>query len=99
VADARRDVDTEADLGEAFGLGLGPATAALLDPGTGAPGRYDVITVTGQRTAVGDQVAITGGGYRISLPPAAIRGALRQARSGQRLHAVTSRDTVLAAWL
>jgi 2-phospho-L-lactate guanylyltransferase len=99
VPDARRDVDTQVDLAEAFRLGLGPATAALLDPGTGAPGHYDVITVTGQRTAVGDQVAITGGGHRITLPAAAVRGAVRHARSGQRLHAVTTRDRVLAAWL
>lgn len=40
VADARRDVDTEADLREAFSLGLGRATAELLDPGTGTPSRY-----------------------------------------------------------
>lgn len=99
VPDARRDVDVEEDLRQAFRLGLGHATARLLDPGTGAPGHYDVITVTGQRNAVGDQVAITGGGYRIALPAGAIRGALRQARRGQRLHALTTRDTVLVAWL
>jgi len=38
VPDARRDVDTEADLADARRLGLGQATAALFDPHTGRLG-------------------------------------------------------------
>jgi 2-phospho-L-lactate/phosphoenolpyruvate guanylyltransferase len=49
LLDARRDVDDEADLSEAFQLGLGPATSQLFDK-TGQLGRYTVImTQSGQR--------------------------------------------------
>lgn len=44
LPDARRDVDTPADLAAAVRLGVGPATAALLD-GTGALGRYQGVEV------------------------------------------------------
>ena len=44
IPDARHDVDTEADLVRAVRLGLGPATAALMDP---VPGRLR----TGRRPA------------------------------------------------
>jgi 2-phospho-L-lactate guanylyltransferase len=99
VADARRDVDTEVDLVDAVHLGLGPATAAVIDPATGTPGQYDVITMTDQRNADGAQIAITSRGYRIAVPPTAFEDALRAVRTGQRLHAATAGDHVLSAWL
>ncbi|MBA3527943.1 MAG: 2-phospho-L-lactate guanylyltransferase [Propionibacteriaceae bacterium] len=99
VPDARRDVDTETDLTAAFHLGLAAATALLLDPETGALGRYDVITVADQRHPSGDQLAMTSTGHRIRLPGLAIADAFREVRAGQRLHAVTTKDRVLAAWL
>jgi 2-phospho-L-lactate/phosphoenolpyruvate guanylyltransferase len=49
VADARRDVDGEADLYDAYQLGLGPATRQLFDA-KGRLGRYELITASdGQR--------------------------------------------------
>ena len=98
VPDARRDVDTEADLTEASRLGLGVATAALLDPATGLPGRYDSVTVT-ERAGSSEQTVITSTGHRLVLPPSALQDGLRYARQGQRLHAVVTPGAVLAAWL
>ncbi len=68
VADARRDVDTEADLAAAIGLGVGPATSALIDHEKGRLGRYELITATQWRNAEGDQLAVTTTGRRIALP-------------------------------
>jgi 2-phospho-L-lactate guanylyltransferase len=99
VADARRDVDTEIDLSAAYRLGLGRATAALVDTATGALGRYDSVTATGHHDEAGDQLVITSSGHRLALPAAALQDGLRRPRRGQRLHAVTSGGTVLAAWL
>ena len=99
VADARRDVDTEADLAVAIGLGVGKATGALVDHGTGRPGCYELITVTQWRNAVGDQLAVTASGGRIALPADALGNELRHARVGQRLHSVTAEGRVLSAWL
>jgi 2-phospho-L-lactate guanylyltransferase len=99
VPDARRDVDTESDLGDAARLGLGPATRALLDPATGAPGRYATITVTAHRSPTGEQLVITSRGYRLVLGPEALQDGLRTVNAGQRLHAVTTDREVLAAWL
>jgi len=99
VADARRDVDTEVDLGVAYRLGLGRATAALFDPATGAPGPYDSVTVTRQHNDAGDLLVIASTGHRLALPAAALQDGLRRPRQGQRLHAVRAADTVLAAWL
>ncbi|MET1006832.1 MAG: 2-phospho-L-lactate guanylyltransferase [Propionibacteriaceae bacterium] len=98
LADARRDVDTEVDLHDAFHLGLGRATAALVDPATGRLGRGDVVTVTDQRSDSGDQIVITSAGYRIQLPAAALQDGIRHVRPGQRLHVVTDDSRVLAAW-
>lgn len=44
LPDARRDVDTAADLAAAVGMGVGPATAQLLDD-TGGLGRYQPVEV------------------------------------------------------
>jgi 2-phospho-L-lactate/phosphoenolpyruvate guanylyltransferase len=99
VADARRDVDTEADLSVAIGLGVGNATGALVDHGTGRLGRYELITATQWRNADGDQLAVTASGRRITLPAEALGNELRHARVGQRLHAVAAEGRVLSAWL
>ena len=99
VADARRDVDTEADLAVAIGLGVGPATDALVDQETGRLGRYELITATQWCDADGEQLAVTNSGRRIVLPAAALGSELRHARVGQRLHSVEARGHVLSAWL
>jgi 2-phospho-L-lactate/phosphoenolpyruvate guanylyltransferase len=99
IADARRDVDTEADLAAAIDLGVGPATNALIDHGRGSLGRYQLITATEWRNADGEPLAVTAEGRRIMLPAVALAGELRHARLGQRLHAVEADGRVLSAWL
>ena len=99
VADARCDVDTEADLAAAIELGVGPATSALIDHARGRLGRYLLITATQWSNADGDQLAVTSSGTRIALPADALRGELRHARLGQRLHAVEADGRVLSVWL
>ena len=99
IADARRDVDTEADLAAAIDLGVGPATNALIDHGRGRLGRYELITATEWRNADGEPMAVTAEGRRIPLPVEALGGELRHARLGQRLHAVEAEGRVIAAWL
>lgn len=98
VPDARRDVDTEADLLEAFRLGLGATTAALFDPETSELGRFEAITVR-RSAGTRDMDAIASTGFRLLLPFSALQEGLRRVHSGQRLHAVVSKDRVLAAWL
>lgn len=46
-ARARRDVDTEEDLREAYRLGLGGWTESLIDPTTGTTGTFQTVTVAG----------------------------------------------------
>jgi 2-phospho-L-lactate/phosphoenolpyruvate guanylyltransferase len=99
VADARRDVDTEVDLGVAIELGVGQATRALVDHGASRLGRYELITATQWRTAEGDQLAVTASGRRIALPADALGNELRYAKVGQRLHSVEAAGRVLSAWL
>ena len=99
VADARCDVDTEADLAAAIELGVGPATSALIDHERGRLGRYLLITATQWSNANGDQLAVTASGTRIALPADALRGELRHAQLGQRLHAVEADGRVLSVWL
>jgi 2-phospho-L-lactate/phosphoenolpyruvate guanylyltransferase len=99
VADARRDVDTEADLAAAIGLGVGSATSALIDHEKGRLGRYLLITATQWSNTDGDQLAITASGSRIALPADALHGELRHAQLGQRLHAVAADGRVLSVWL
>ena len=93
VTDARRDVDTEVDLFDAAGLGLGVDTRGLLDPATGRLGTYAVVTTTGNGRAV------TADGVRVSLPVVRLADGLRAPRPGQRLHAVLVGTEVLSAWL
>ncbi|HET9871290.1 MAG TPA: 2-phospho-L-lactate guanylyltransferase [Propionibacteriaceae bacterium] len=97
VADARRDVDSEVDLGDALRLGLGPLTAALFDLDSQSLGRYSTITV-GQLTGH-DHVAVTSEGYKILLPHTALDPLFRKVSTGQRLHAVVAADRALSAWL
>jgi 2-phospho-L-lactate guanylyltransferase len=99
IADARRDVDTEADLAVAVGLGVGAATGALVDHGSGRLGRYELITATDWRNNEGDQLAVTAAGQRIVLPADALGVELRHARIGQRLHSVEADGRVLTAWI
>jgi 2-phospho-L-lactate guanylyltransferase len=99
LADARCDVDTEVDLATVLDLGVGPHTSALLDQRTARLGSYQQITATGSTDDQGQQVAVTAAGRRIALPRGVLSDGLRHARSGQRLHAVTSPDQVLSAWL
>ena len=98
VPDARRDVDTEVDLGPAVSLGLGRATDALIDHQTGLLADYAVITTTNHIDDHGRPLAVSSTGHRWELPPEALDG-LRPLRSGQRLHAVQARGVVLSAWL
>jgi 2-phospho-L-lactate/phosphoenolpyruvate guanylyltransferase len=99
IADARRDVDTEADLLIAIGLGVGPATGALVDHERDRLGHYELITATDHHDADGDQLAVTASGRRIVLPAEALGVDLRHARIGQRLHSVQAGGRVLSAWL
>lgn len=98
VPDARRDVDTEVDLGPAVDLGVGRATSALIDQETRVLGAYAVITTTSHQDDHGRPLAVTAGGHRLRLPSDSLDG-LRPLRSGQRLHAVHARGVVLSAWL
>jgi 2-phospho-L-lactate guanylyltransferase len=99
IADARRDVDTEADLATAIALGVGPETDALIDHGKRRLGRYELITATHWRNADGELLAVTATGRRIALPAEALRDELRHLRLGQRLHAVEADGRVLSGWL
>jgi 2-phospho-L-lactate/phosphoenolpyruvate guanylyltransferase len=99
LADARRDVDTEADLLVAIGLGVGPATSALVDHERDRLGHYELITATDHHNAEGDQLAVTSSGRRIVLPVEALGVDLRHARTGQRLHSVQAGGRVLSAWI
>jgi 2-phospho-L-lactate/phosphoenolpyruvate guanylyltransferase len=99
LTDARQDVDTEVDLATVIGLGVGPHTAALVDQRTGRLGAYQSITATGSVDDHGRLIVVTAAGRRIALTPGALADGLRHARSGQRLHAVTTPEQVLSAWL
>lgn len=99
LADARHDVDTDVDLRAAVVLGLGRATAALVDQATGSLGGYDSVTVAERHRPDGQRAAITSGGYRVALPADALQDGLLRVHTGQRLHAVTAQNQVLAAWI
>jgi 2-phospho-L-lactate guanylyltransferase len=94
LADARRDVDSEVDLYDAYFLGLGSSTAQLFD-GRGRLGRYELIMADDAQP--GDaQTAVTVDGDRVKLPAGAL--GMLPAPGGQRLHAVVSDSQVLSAW-
>jgi 2-phospho-L-lactate/phosphoenolpyruvate guanylyltransferase len=94
LADARRDVDSEVDLYDAYFLGLGSATAQLFDP-RGRLGRYELIMVDDRPGDV--RYAVTADGDRLNLPAGAL--SERSTSAGQRLHAVVDNSQVLSAWL
>jgi len=98
VPDARQDVDTEADLGRVAPLGLGRATAQLLDR-RGRLGTYSVVTTTAHVDDRDQPLAVAAAGHRLALPATALADGLRPLRPGQRLHAVHAAGTVLSAWL
>ncbi|HEY5845526.1 MAG TPA: hypothetical protein VIT42_01930 [Microlunatus sp.] len=85
LADARRDVDTLADLRFANLIGTGPATASLLDPASGAPGRYLVLEVLGRR---GPSFTVLADGVPESVPERAYDGDPALLVPGRRVHAV-----------
>lgn len=100
IPDARRDVDTEVDLLDAQALGLGRQTASLMDPDHRRLGRYlpvTVASVAGDDGGLGQ--VITTDGVRLAMSPEAISPPLLRLHPGQRLHAVSTRDRVLSAWL
>jgi 2-phospho-L-lactate guanylyltransferase len=108
VPDARRDVDSEADLVEAYHLGLGRLTGALFDPASGQLGQYRSITVAESVSnadmaevtpALPGHVAVTADGFGVRLPFPAVDPSLRSLSPRQRLHAMVADGTVLSAWL
>jgi 2-phospho-L-lactate guanylyltransferase len=98
LADARRDVDTEADLIAAIAMGVGRYTAALVDPAHGHLGEYQVVTATDWTDDSGRRLAVTAAGRRVVLSDGVLVGARRSVRAGQRLHTVTAAGQVLSAW-
>ena len=94
IADARRDVDTEADLAVAIGMGVGPATSTLVDHERDRLGRYELITATQWRNADGEQLAVTASGRRIVLPAKALGARASACPTGQRLHSVEAAGRV-----
>jgi 2-phospho-L-lactate/phosphoenolpyruvate guanylyltransferase len=94
LADARRDVDSEVDLYDAYFLGLGSSTAQLFDA-RGRLGRYELIMVDDARPGEA-RYAMTTGGDRVRMAAGAWSGG--PAAGGQRLHAVISKSQVLSAW-
>ena len=99
ISDARRDVDTEADLLEAYELGLGRRTAALMDPEHRRLGVYVPVTVATTGGKHEDGQVITADGARLTMSTTVISPPLRAVHPGQRLHAATASDRVLSAWL
>ncbi len=98
LSDARRDVDTLADLNEAAILGLGSRTAALFDHETNRLGRFEPITVLRpDGEGLGMALAADGRHYRIST--SALPGHPHNMTPGQRLNAALADDRVLSAWL
>jgi len=93
LADARRDVDSEVELYDAYFLGLGPATAQLFDQ-HGRLGRYELIMVEERSDEM--QYAVTADGSRLIMPAAAL--GERSTSPGQRVHAVVNDSHVLSAW-
>lgn len=85
VADARWDVDTVEDLQAAHRLGLGPATAGLLDPAGGRVGDYRSVELLEVAT---DSITIRTEGAPQLLPRSAYDGDPAHLVPGRRLHAV-----------
>lgn len=97
LTDARHDVDTLADLGDAARVGLGPQTASLFDHETKLLGRFQPITVIGPDSD-GVQIALAADGGRYRMSTAALADHTLHIAPGQRLHAALAGDRVLSAW-
>src|SRR5829696_810812 len=93
LADARRDVDSEVDLYDAYFLGMGSATAKLFDQ-RGQPGRYELSMMDERSDEM--QYAVTADGDRLIMPADAL--SERSTSPGQRLHAVVNDNWVLSVW-
>ncbi|HEY5783743.1 MAG TPA: 2-phospho-L-lactate guanylyltransferase [Microlunatus sp.] len=85
VPDARWDVDTLADLRSANLIGTGPATSLLLDPSSGAPGRYLDLQVVGRQQ---ESFTVLADGFAESVPERAYDGDPALLVPGRRVHAV-----------
>lgn len=85
LPDARWDVDTVEDLRVAWRLGLGPATAALLDPATGRLGRLLAATALASGP---DTVTVEIDTVTERLPLAAYDGDPADLVPGRPLHAL-----------
>jgi 2-phospho-L-lactate guanylyltransferase len=100
LLDARRDVDTPADLAVAAGLGVGPATSRLLDPLTGALGDYLPVEVLSADPSTVTVLVDGGGVEAVSLPVSlpTYDGDPALLVPGRRLHAVRVADD-LRCWI
>lgn len=96
VPDARRDVDTEADLTEAAGLGLGLASRTLFDPATGRLGTYAEVEVVQRRGSRVRAVTAAGNVLELALDGRATDGLASLCPGGW--HVVLAGRVVLAAW-
>ncbi|MDN5761122.1 MAG: 2-phospho-L-lactate guanylyltransferase [Microlunatus sp.] len=91
LARARLDVDTADDLAAAHHLGLGPATASLVDPRTGRLGRLTELDVI----KAGPQMIMLGDNERqFAVPWSCYDGDPARVQPGRRLYAVD----VAGAW-
>lgn len=97
VPDARRDVDTEADLAEAVELGLGPASRALFDPATGRLGTYAAIKVVQRRGSYVRAATTAGNALDLSLDGRAADDPATL-RDGEAWHVILADRVVLSAW-
>ncbi len=98
LTDARRDVDTLADLADAVLVGLGSQTASLIDHETNGLGRFEAITVLGHDDD-GTVIAAASDGSRYRMSDASASDRLPSATPGQRLYAALAGDRVLSVWL
>src|SRR3954449_4103241 len=98
LTDARRDVDTLADLADAVLVGLGSRTGSLIDQETNRLGRFEPITVIGPDEN-GIAFAVSPDGRRYRMNDAVRLDHLPNVTPGQRLHAALAGDRVLSAWL
>jgi 2-phospho-L-lactate guanylyltransferase len=85
LPDARRDVDTLADLRFATRIGTGPATALLIDPNTAEPGRYLAVEVIDRDES---RITVLAHGVPEHLSVLAYDGDPALLVPGRRLHAV-----------
>jgi 2-phospho-L-lactate guanylyltransferase len=94
--DARRDVDTLADLIEAERIGLGPQTSTLFDRHTHSLGQFQPVTVI-EPGIDGGAIVRSGDGGRYRMDSVPEHAA--QMTPGQRFNAALAGDRVLSAWL